>query len=156
MKRLFALFILLLAVACGNPMYNQIKAAEQNDVKVTLQRTACFGQCPIYKATFDLSNAKLQYFGERFVKTEGEREFDLTEEEVSRIQKKIVEVDYLTLEGKYDGPISDVPSCITTLSVQGEMVKEVTNRVDGPDRLKEYENLLDEILKVHLGEVEVM
>ena len=47
----------------------------------TIQRTACYGQCPMYKATF-MDNGEVVYIGRRFVDNIGTYKALLSEEEV--------------------------------------------------------------------------
>jgi hypothetical protein len=149
MMNKIALMGLLLGmlISCGNPIYKEINEPKKNEVVVTIQRTACFGQCPIYDASFDLGNAELRYNGKKFVSLEGEHTYSLSAEEVKSIQDGLVECNFLSLSDSYDGPISDVPSCITSVKMHQELVKEVLNRMDGPEELEKFEDLLDAILK---------
>ena len=138
---------ILLMVACGNPIYQKIQKPQQHAIELSLERTPCFGKCPVYLAHFDLSKKELTYEGRKFVDQEGVQTFQLQNSDVLLIQNQLKEVDFLAFADQYDGPVSDLPSCITTLTIDGEQVKQVTNRLEAPEKLIAFERLLDGILK---------
>jgi predicted small secreted protein len=110
----------------------------------SIQRTACYGQCPMYKATF-LDNGEVIYIGKRFVEHIGTYRTLLSEEEVLDIKKKITEYDYFGLDSLYPTPITDFPSCITEAGLNGK-TKKVIDRRNPPDNLKAFEKFLDSLL----------
>jgi hypothetical protein len=111
----------------------------------SIERTACYGQCPMYKATF-LDNGEVLYVGKRFVEKIGTYRTLLSEEEVRSIEKKIVETNYFSLDSLYPTPISDFPSCITEASLNGNR-KKVIDRRNPPENLKAFEKFLDSLLE---------
>lgn len=111
----------------------------------TIQRTACYGQCPMYKATF-LDNGEVIYIGKRFVENIGTYKTLISGEEVLDIKKKITEYDYFGLDSLYPTPIADFPSCITEASLNGNM-KKVIDRRNPPVNLKSFEKFLDGLLE---------
>lgn len=110
----------------------------------TIQRTACYGQCPIYKATF-MDNGEVLYVGKMFVDNIGTYKGLLSAEDVLEIKKNIAEYDYFGLDSLYPTPITDFPSCITEVNLNGER-KKVINRRTPPANLKAFEKFLDSLL----------
>lgn len=156
MRHLLALFLIsstFAFVSCGNPLYKKISAPAANEVVFSLERTPCMGKCPVYKATFDLGEKELRYDGRKFVEHTGEKTFSLSDDEVAHIANLLETNDYLAFEDRYDGPITDVPACITQLSLGGIEEKRVYNRYEGPEKLLELERALDAILLEKLGGV---
>ena len=111
----------------------------------TIQRTACYGQCPMYKATF-MDNGEVVYIGRRFVDNLGTYKALLSEEDVLDIKKNIAEYDYYGLDSLYPTPITDFPSCITEVNLNG-VKKTVINRRNPPDNLRAFEKFLDSLLE---------
>lgn len=111
----------------------------------SIERTACYGQCPMYKATF-FDNGEVQYVGKRFVENIGTYKTLLSAEDVLDIKKKITESDYFGLDSLYPTPIADFPSCITEASLNGN-TKRVVDRRNPPDNLLGFERFLDSLLK---------
>ena len=73
-KYLLVIGVLLLAatlsIGCNSnktPVPSNI-----NTVVITLERTTCFGVCPVYTLTI-YGDGRVVYEGTRFVRTEGER-----------------------------------------------------------------------------------
>lgn len=124
---------------------NTAVPAREPQMLATIQRTACYGQCPMYKATF-LDNGEVIYIGKRFVENIGTYKTLMTGEEVLDIKKKITEYDYFGLDSLYPTPISDFPSCITEASLNGN-TKKVIDRRNPPDNLKAFEKFLDGLLE---------
>lgn len=111
----------------------------------SIERTACYGQCPMYKATF-MDNGELIYVGKRFVEKIGTYKALLSEKEVIDIKSKIVEYKYFELDSLYPTPISDFPSCWTEVQLNGKR-KRVINRRNPPENLKSFEKFLDSLLE---------
>jgi len=111
----------------------------------SIERTACYGQCPMYKATF-LDNGEVVYVGKRFVEKIGTYRTLLSEEEVRSIEKKIAETNYFSLDSLYPTPISDFPSCITEAILNGKR-KKVIDKRNPPENLKAFEKFLDSLLE---------
>lgn len=125
---------------------NQVSSNQTEPmVLASIERTACYGQCPMYKATF-FDNGEVKYVGRRFVEKIGTYRFLLSTEEVLEIKKKITEYDYFGLDSLYPTPISDFPSCITEASLNGKL-KKVIDRRNPPANLKDFEHFLDSLLK---------
>jgi hypothetical protein len=110
----------------------------------SIERTPCYGQCPMYRATF-LDNGQLIYVGKRFVEKLGTYEGLLTEDEVMAIRNKIVEYRYFELDSIYPTPISDFPSCHTEVQLNGKR-KKVIDRRNPPENLRSFEKFLDSLL----------
>lgn len=141
--------------SCKSSKESASTASESTSVKTVMQtepqmlasinRTACYGQCPMYKATF-LDNGELIYVGKRFVENIGTYRTLISTEEVNDIKAKVVEFDYFSLDSLYPTPIADFPSCITEASLNGN-TKKVIDRRSPPDNLKAFEKFLDSLLE---------
>jgi hypothetical protein len=160
MKKLFPVLtislIALVALSCkSNKDAAMAAPITQNSVNTSVQtepqmlasieRTACYGQCPMYKATF-MDNGEVRYVGKRFVEKIGTYKTLLSADEVLQIQKKIVEYNYFGLDSLYPTPISDFPSVITEARLNGKL-KKVIDRRSPPDNLKAFEKFLDSLLE---------
>lgn len=110
----------------------------------SINRTACYGQCPMYKATF-MDNGVVQYVGKRFVDNIGTYKTLITAEEVDEIKKQLEVAGYFSLDSLYPTPIADFPSCITEAQLNGQR-KKVVNRRNPPVELKNFEKFLDSLL----------
>ena len=110
----------------------------------SIERTACYGRCPMYKATF-MDNGEVIYVGKRFVEKIGTYRTLLSAEEVQQIEKNIVAYNYFGLDSLYPTPISDFPSVITEAYLNGKRKKVVDMR-NPPENLSDFEKFLDGLL----------
>ena len=111
----------------------------------TIERTPCYGRCPIYKATF-MDNGEVKYVGKHFVEKIGTYKTLISAEEVLEIKNKIAEHNYFELDSLYPTPITDFPSSITEVNLNGKR-KKVINRRTPPPNLKAFEQFLDGLLE---------
>ena len=65
----------------------------QNEPLLYLQKTACFGACPIYKATI-YSDGKIMYNGEKFTPYIGETETQLSKKELNNLIQDFEDIQF--------------------------------------------------------------
>jgi hypothetical protein len=70
----------------------------------------------------------------------------LIQEEMQSIKQKAKEIRYFDLYDKYDGPVTDLPSVITTVVLGGNR-KKVTARYNVPSELKGFQNFIDKLFE---------
>ncbi|MBI1287609.1 MAG: hypothetical protein GC178_08535 [Flavobacteriales bacterium] len=129
----------------GTTKENPATMQTEPQLLASIERTACYGQCPMYKATF-FDNGEVKYVGKRFVENVGTYRTLISAEDVQDIKKKITESDYFGLDSLYPTPIADFPSCITEANLNGTR-KKVIDRRSPPDNLLGFERFLDSLLK---------
>ena len=126
--------VALLAVAIGCQTQPP-QAPLDVEVLVSLQRTACFGRCPVYElsvlntgeATLKVGRFCDEAFGRSLAEGMHKAEVDVTAWEDVTAWAEAMGFD--TLQSRYDNPkIMDLPASIVT--VKG---KTVFNRYGGPD-----------------------
>ncbi len=116
-------------------------------VALTLERTACYGFCPIYKLTV-YGNGKVVYKGERFVKVTGTRTTTISQTAVRKLIADFQKINYFRLQDSYTGGHTDAPSAITSLTM-GKKQKTVNHYLaspNAPTRLTELENKIDAVV----------
>ncbi|MDB6147540.1 MAG: hypothetical protein JWO45_1204 [Spartobacteria bacterium] len=127
-------------------------AASAEISEITLERTACYGTCPVYKVTLQ-SDGTVTYDGKEFVKEVGKRSGKISKEQFQQLVAQIQKTDFFNLEDEYrtrknaDGSVTavtDLPTCITTVK-SGARSKIVKNYFGGPESLKTLEDLIDKI-----------
>jgi len=127
---------------------SMIKAAEAtravDTLYLTIRKTPCYGQCPIYAA--DIYNSGyVVYEGKRFVENVGSYTGRLSPDALKSIRHLARTVDYFRFENEYDSPVTDFPTTYTTMHFNGQQ-KTIMNRVGGPDELREFENHVQKVL----------
>jgi hypothetical protein len=139
------LFYLTL-VACTSPATQEYTTAV-----ITLERTACFGVCPVYKLTI-YEDGRVEYDGQQFVEVTGKQTAEITPEQVKELVSDFQNADYFDLEDEYVAPVTDIPSAITSITLDGKF-KTVRNYggcmedspVKAPEALCELEIKIDEL-----------
>src|SRR4051812_34085343 len=117
MKRLVmtSILIVLTVLACAA----QTRTVQSKDqiTEVTLDRTACFGTCPIYKVTLR-SDGTILYEGQRFVEKMGA--YRGTAYSFDRLARFILKENYFDLKDDYSANVTDLPSAITSVVRDGK------------------------------------
>ena len=136
---------LLLLSACAEQYESKLSS-------ITLQRTACFGVCPVYTVTI-YPDGLVEFHGERFVTSLGDYTGRVPAGNFRQLAAFAEEIGFQEMEKEYrvriepDGTVirvSDLPSRITTLKF-GDSEKTVLNYFAGPEQLERFELLIDEL-----------
>ena len=121
-------------------------AAQQNEqgpITITLQRTACFGFCPVYSVTIR-DDGTVAYEGHEHTKVQGAQTWKIDPSKVRALAKEMQDAGYFDLENEYRAMVTDHPTTYTSLTI-GSRTKKVKNYVAGPPRLKEMEERIDQV-----------
>ena len=120
----------------------------QEELVIKLERTACFGACPVYSLMIK-GDGTVIYAGEDFVKTEGIQETKISMDAINQLILEFDKVDYFSLKDSYTSfGKSDMPSANTSISIGGttKAVKHYLGDPNAPKQLTELENKIDEIV----------
>lgn len=113
-----------------------------NDVIISLERTTCFGTCPVYSVTI-FEDGTVIYEGKQFVQNIGTYQYNIPSDNVERLIDKFHQINYFALDDSYYRNVSDLPTAITTFQTDSYK-KTVTNYGRaGPESLQELEQLID-------------
>ena len=94
-------------------------APDYSDLVITLERTACFGACPVYKLTI-YGDGRVVYEGQQFVAVTGQQTATLTAEQVQELVNEIEKANYFALKDDYTALVTDMPSVITSVTLNGK------------------------------------
>ena len=117
------------------------KKANTSEIEliISLQRTACFGTCPVYKIEI-FSDGSGIYTGTRFVENIGITEFTLSETQINIILTQAESINFTNMQKEYSEPISDLPT--TFIQIKDKRIRDY---VGAPKTLKNLENLIDQL-----------
>jgi acetamidase/formamidase len=79
---------------------------------VTLERTVCFGSCPIYKVTIT-QNGTVTYEGRDFVKTKGTATAQIKPEDFNKLTGEFEKIKYFSLDDRYEPGAPGCPNAAT-------------------------------------------
>jgi len=125
-----------------------IKKVDSSEIEliISLQRTACFGTCPIYKIEI-FSDGSGIYTGTRFVENIGITKFSLSEMQLNLILTKAETIGFTNMRKGYSEPISDLPT--TFIQIKDKKIRDYTG---APKTLKNLENLIDQLYQKAIKE----
>lgn len=116
-------------------------------VLASIKKTPCYGKCPVFEANF-YNDGRAEYFGKMNVKKMGSYASRIDDSTLKSIRSKAGEVGYFDLYNTYptgEVKIADLPTTITSVRI-GDMIKTVSNKYQGPEELKIFEDFLLEIV----------
>jgi hypothetical protein len=122
------------------------KGIDEN-LMVSLQRTACFGKCPVFTVEI-FKDGKVTYSGLAHVVKRGSYAAIAEADFIEKIQKRAKEIEFFKMSDKYpqgDIQIVDIPSTLTYIRL-GEKGKLITDNYDAPKDLIEFEKWLEKEL----------
>ena len=113
--------------------------------KIGLERTACYGSCPIYTVIIR-NDGTILYHGEKFVDRVGRYTGMVPKQEFDKLAAFIKDVGFADLDPEYATAATDHPAAYTMVSMGGEqkVVKNYGNA--GPTKLWAIEQLIDKLL----------
>ena len=126
-----------------NVIVSGVESAEESII--TLQRTACFGTCPIYTITI-YGDGRIIYNGDDFVEATGEQTAQISPEQVQELVEFMTNGGYQTLQDEYTNfNVTDMPSAITSLTMNGETkrIEHYFGDESAPLILHQIENRID-------------
>lgn len=111
---------------------------------ITLERTACFGFCPMYKVTI-YGDGRVVYEGNQFVKVKGIQTTRISPFKARQLMMEFQRAQYFNLQDRYEGGPTDAPSAITSFQL-GQRAKTVYHYLaspDAPQKLTDLEAKID-------------
>ena len=141
--------LLAVAVCC----WASTLQAKPAITRIALERTPCYGTCPVYTLTIHRSG-RVEFFGKEHVRAKGLRSGRISSADFATLVRKIDAIDFFNMRARYDGrnpdgsgtTITDQPTRKTSVT-RGGRTKTVENYFRGPPALKELEDLIDELAK---------
>lgn len=117
MHKLKFAVLLTIFIAALSSIHAQETEAQ---VAITLERTPCFGSCPVYTVSI-LDDGTVIYEGENFVDVTGEQIGQIDPEVVEQMVDALEEAGYFEWDEAYDTrTVSDLPTITTSVTRDGE------------------------------------
>lgn len=119
----------------------QDQTAVPEDALITMERTACFGECPVYRVSID-SRGRVEFTGQRFVRVTGQQTARIPQERVGAILRTARRINFFALRDRYTDTVTDMPTTFVTIRSGGRS-KRVEDYFGAPAGLKELEEQID-------------
>jgi len=122
-----------------------------DDVVIKLERTSCFGSCPVYTVTLD-ARGGVTWLGEKFVRVEGQRTDRVQPSRIAALLTTADRIGFFNLSDRYrtirnpDGSetmVTDLPTTFVTIT-RGGRTKRIEDYIGAPPGLKDLEQQIDE------------
>lgn len=97
------------------------KAVRTDDLMITLNRTACYGTCPVYELTIE-ADGSIAFDGKKHTKTVGNAKGKIDIRQIDRLLDEFNSVDYLDLDEVYDE--KTCPSYSTDMSTVRTSIRQ--------------------------------
>lgn len=110
-------------------------------IRITLERTACFGTCPVYTVTMR-EDGSVTYTGSAHVRVTGTERWTIDAAAVRALAREMEQAGFFDLKDKYTAQMTDMPTTFTTLTVGGR-TKKIENYYSGPPVLRDLEARID-------------
>lgn len=117
----------------------------QKKLIISLNKTACFGTCPVYKIKI-YNNQSAIFEGIKFVEKEGSYNFKISKKEINTILNKAKKINFQKMEDEYTELITDLPT--TYIMINNKQIKDYYG---APKELKELEEIIENIFLNKLG-----
>jgi hypothetical protein len=119
--------------------------------KITLQRTPCYGPCPVYTITVS-GTGEVRYFGEAHVDKAGAYRWKISGRRLQRLAEAFERARYSRLADRYTSrEFTDSPGCLTSIEYEDGSSKSIDHYhgdPTAPDALTELEDEIDRIVGV--------
>lgn len=149
MKKVLVVVMVVCLTLTGLAACNtQKEILDLDGVIITLERTACYGFCPVYSLTVH-GDGTVLYEGEDFVETVGKAENVISRKKVEQLISEFEKTDYDSLKDSYtERTITDAPSVITSITKNGKTktIDHYHGDFNAPEKLTELEDKIDEIV----------
>lgn len=113
------------------------------DVLVAIERTACFGTCPVYAVTV-LTDGTARYTGERHVKITEPIQMPLEAGVVEKLEARFAQSEFSKWGDFLRNPVSDMPTVV--LTYKGHTVRHYLGDDKAPAALTALEDDVDAII----------
>ena len=122
-----------------------------DDLVIKLERTRCFGGCPVYSVTID-AKGNVTYEGRWFVHVEGRVTDRIPVSRVAALLATAKRIGFFELRDQYltrknpDGSetrVTDLPTTFVTITSEGR-TKRVEDYFGAPESLQELEQQIDD------------
>jgi hypothetical protein len=125
--------------SCSGP-----KTISEKDLLIELERTPCYGYCPVYTVKIDKSGKGL-FEGVENVDNIGRFSFSLHPDELMEIENAFNHADFYQLKNIYYGQVSDLPTTYITYIKDGKR-KKIMDYYGAPEELRNLENSIETLV----------
>lgn len=140
-------------IAFAGPLHTSQSApqAVPDDFAIKLERSSCFGACPVYSVSID-AKGSVTYEGKKFVRVGGRQTDQIPVSRVAELVATVDRIRFFELDDQYrfirnaDGTttaVTDLPTTLVTVT-RGGQTKQIEDYIGAPESLQQLEKEVDE------------
>jgi hypothetical protein len=133
--------MLLGFTACKSSQNNP---PSDDDLRITMRKTMCFGQCPTYEIKI-YQNGYVKLKGEKHVPHIGIFEAQLSKKDLQALTQKFDASNFFDFKDVYEVMMTDLPTTYLTYQKDGK-TKDVRRMGDAPEALISLEDAVAKLL----------
>ena len=134
--------ILAVALVAWAQLHSALAPAQAAPV-ITLERTACFGTCPVYKVAIQ-EDGTVRYEGWQHVRVSGGHTWKIDPAAVQALAREMEKAGFFEMKDEYVALVTDMPTTYVTLT-SGSRSKRIKDYFAGPPALREIQARIDEV-----------
>lgn len=144
----FAALCMIIISACAQQKKTTSKVDNKANeiVYVSMERTACFGQCPMYQTEI-YADGTVKYTGKMFTEYTGIYESSITTDKVKDVFGELNKYQVDTCSAEYSNMIVDAPGLIYKVHYKDGRKQEIMNAQAGPSFLKSIGQFIDQTVQ---------
>ncbi len=135
------------SVANHNQSTECVKSATSGISEIALERTSCYGWCPMYTVTLR-NDGTAEWHGYGNVEKLGTRRGQLDSEVFEQLGDLAIDIGFFeSISANYSCPITDNPTAYVSIVRNGtrKTIRHYAPAATGPPRLRAFEERIDEI-----------
>ncbi len=133
------IFVSALLLSCAGPgKFNQAQ------LLIGMEKTACYGQCPVYTLKID-SRGRGRFNGIENTSLTGEYAFRLNKKELEQLRTGFDTIGFFELEDRYYEMVTDLPTTYIRYRSGGKD-KKIMDYSGAPTQLKKLEKQLESLV----------
>jgi hypothetical protein len=116
-----------------------------SDVSITLERSGCYGTCPVYSVTLSTKDG-IGFWGRSYVAEKGGHSVPADPEKIRALAREFVAADFYSMDEEYIAHVTDLPTTEISISIDGHKKKVVDYQgawVGMPAVIKDLEEEID-------------
>lgn len=141
------LAVIAVLVAVGSATGAAQDAAIPSDLFIKLERTACFGTCPVYSVTLD-AKGNVTFESSNADRTVVRHTDRIPVSEVAALHATARRIGFFELRDSYRAMITDLPTTYVTITANGQ-TKKIEDYFGAPRGLKQLEIQIDEAARTN-------
>lgn len=147
----FLMMLYFVANSCASKKDAAVEITSESQMEnsdslfASLERGFCYGTCPVYKIEI-YNSGYATFVGKANTEMIGTYSTRFTKQQLNSLTTVANEINYMSLDDKYDSPVTDLPNNKTSIVINGKR-KEVLRRHNYPPSILTFEKQFDELIK---------